>query len=66
MFLSNPLSSKAKAAVESSPLQDFLSLLLRDLDSQVPKRLYNLLGINTACKDKTVGSGIRITRSLVE
>lgn len=60
-LLSNPLNSKTEEPAESSPLQYFLSLLFRDLDSQVPKRLHNLLGINTACKDKPVSSSICIT-----
>ena len=57
---SNPLNSKTEPA-ECSPLQYFLSLLFRDLDSQVPKRLHNLLGINTACKDKPVRSSTFVT-----
>lgn len=58
---SKPLNSKAEQPAESSPLQYFLSLLFRDLDSQVTKRLYNLLGINTACKDKPESSSTPIT-----
>lgn len=60
MLPSMTLNSKMEELAEFSPLQYFLSLLFRDLDSQVPKRLYNLLGINTACKDKPVSSSIRI------
>lgn len=54
-------STKNKKTAESSPLQYFLSLLFRDLDSQVPERLDNLLGIDAACKDKPVSSRTHIT-----
>lgn len=52
---------RTEEPADSLPLQYFLGLLFRDLDSQVPKGLYNLLGIDTACKDKAVSSSTCVT-----
>lgn len=52
---------RTEEPADSLPLQYFLSLLFRDLDSQVPKGLYNLLGIDAACKDKAVSSSTCVT-----
>lgn len=52
---------RTEEPADSLPLQYFLGLLFRDLDSQVPKGLYNLLGIDTACEDKAVSSSTCVT-----
>lgn len=52
-----PVFSRAEMlnTAAHSPLEDFLSLLLRDLDSQIPKGLHDFLGIDAAWGKSVTG-----------